>query len=96
MRSHSALANSVFVIGTGYLNCEYRKLGFTEDSTAQKSHLRECGNTLEKQPRPAGLDSHLVYEIEEVEKALCHEGETKIRENNTHDRISSSRELEIC
>ncbi|KAJ5443912.1 phosphoglycerate mutase family protein-like protein [Penicillium daleae] len=56
--------------GTGYLNCEYRKLEFTDDSNEKESHLRECGSTLEKQARPAGLDAHLIHEIEEVEKAL--------------------------
>ncbi|KAE8343330.1 hypothetical protein BDV24DRAFT_161767 [Aspergillus arachidicola] len=55
--------------GTGYLNCEYRKLEFTEDSNEAESHLRECGSTLEKHARPAGLDDHLFHEIEEVEKA---------------------------
>lgn len=40
----------------------------------KESHLRECGSTLEKQARPAGLDAHLIHEIEEVEKALwCEE-----------------------
>jgi hypothetical protein len=56
------------MIGTGYLNCEYRKLKFTEDSNEKESHLRECGSTLEKQPRPVGLDAHLIHEIEEMEK----------------------------
>lgn len=51
------------------MNCEYRKLEFTEDSSEGESHLRECGSTLEKQDRPAGLDSHVIHEIEEVEKA---------------------------
>ncbi|PLB48694.1 phosphoglycerate mutase family protein-like protein, partial [Aspergillus steynii IBT 23096] len=32
--------------GTGYLNCEYRKLEFTEDSNDKESHIRECGSTL--------------------------------------------------
>ncbi|KAJ5107650.1 phosphoglycerate mutase family protein-like protein [Penicillium angulare] len=53
--------------GTGYLNCEYRKLEFTEDSNEDESHLRECGNTLEKEARPAGLDAHVIHEIEAVE-----------------------------
>ncbi|KAJ5364403.1 phosphoglycerate mutase family protein-like protein [Penicillium cataractarum] len=55
--------------GTGYLNCEYRKLEFTEDSDKTESHLRECGSMLGKQARPAGLDDHLFHEIEKVEKA---------------------------
>ncbi|KAL2822255.1 histidine phosphatase superfamily [Aspergillus cavernicola] len=55
--------------GTGYLNCEYRKLEFTEDSTGKEAHLRESGSMLEKQSRPAGLDAHVIHEIEEVERA---------------------------
>ncbi|GLI72281.1 hypothetical protein PoHVEF18_000451 [Penicillium ochrochloron] len=42
---------------------------FTEDSNEEESHLRECGSTQEKQARPAGLDAHLIHEIDEVEKA---------------------------
>jgi hypothetical protein len=66
---HSSLADLYSLLGTGYLNCEYRKLEFTEDSNEKESHLRECGSALEKQARSAGLDAHLIHEIEEVEKA---------------------------
>lgn len=66
----SSLADPRSLLGTGYLNCEYRKLEFIEDSNEKESHLRECGSTLEKQARPAGLNAHLIHEIEEVEKAL--------------------------
>ncbi|KAJ5204600.1 phosphoglycerate mutase family protein-like protein [Penicillium cinerascens] len=55
--------------GTVYLNCEYRKLEFTEDSNGHEPHLRECGSMLEKQDRPIGLDAHVIHEIEEVERA---------------------------
>ncbi|KAJ5710432.1 phosphoglycerate mutase family protein-like protein [Penicillium malachiteum] len=48
--------------GTGYLNCEYRKLEFTEDSDEKESHLREYGSAKEKQARPAGLDAHVIDE----------------------------------
>ncbi|KAJ5279995.1 phosphoglycerate mutase family protein-like protein [Penicillium angulare] len=53
--------------GTGYLNCEYRKLEFTEDSNENESHLRECGSILEKEARPVGLDAHVIHEIGAVE-----------------------------
>ncbi|KAJ5737927.1 phosphoglycerate mutase family protein-like protein [Penicillium malachiteum] len=48
--------------GTGYANCEYRKLEFTEDSDEKESHIREYGSIKEKQARPAGLDAHVIEE----------------------------------
>ncbi|KAJ5090813.1 hypothetical protein N7532_009497 [Penicillium argentinense] len=56
--------------GTGYQNCEYRKLEFTPESNAEEAHLVEPGSSREKQGRAAGLDAHVVREIEEVENAI--------------------------
>lgn len=61
-------ANPFPPTGTGYLNCEYRKLEFTPDSSEEQATLVEYGSQLEKQARPVGLDSHLFLEIELVEK----------------------------
>ncbi|KAF9893501.1 hypothetical protein FE257_010813 [Aspergillus nanangensis] len=57
--------------GTGYQNCECRILEFVADSTEKGAHLRECGSVVEKQKRPAGLDSHVIRELEEVEGAVA-------------------------
>lgn len=65
---HSSLADPCSLAGTGYLNCEYRKLEFTDDPD-EESHLRERGSTPGKKAKLAGLDAHLIHEIEEVEKA---------------------------
>ncbi|ODM20813.1 hypothetical protein SI65_03866 [Aspergillus cristatus] len=55
--------------GTGYMNCEYRQYEFSDCSTAEDAHLVEIGVCREKVDRPAGLDAHVIHEIEEVEKA---------------------------
>jgi hypothetical protein len=59
----------LFFTGTGWRNCEWRHFEFTQDSTASDAHLTEVGNTQPKKDRPAGLDAHVIKEIEEVEKA---------------------------
>lgn len=55
--------------GTGWRNCEWRQFEFTQDSTASNAHLTEVGNTQPQKDRPAGIDAHVIKEIEEVEKA---------------------------
>lgn len=51
------------------MNCEYRQYEFSKDSTQDDVHLVEVGVCREKVDRPAGLDAHVIHEIEEVEKA---------------------------
>lgn len=51
------------------MNCECRQYEFSKDSTQDDAHLVEIGPPREKLGRPAGLDAHVIHEIEEVEKA---------------------------
>ena len=55
--------------GTGWRNCEWRQFEFTQDSNEADAHLTEVGYTQEKKDRAPGLDSHVIQEIEDVEKA---------------------------
>jgi hypothetical protein len=57
------------IAGTGWRNCEWRAFEFTQDSKAEDAHLSEVGNMQAKKDRAPGLDSHVIHEIEEVEKA---------------------------
>lgn len=57
------------LVGTGYFNCEYRKLDFTDDSKPEEAYLRESETAFAKQDRPAGVDAHIIQELEEVERA---------------------------
>lgn len=50
------------------MNCECRQYEFSKDSTQDDAHLVEIGPPREKLGRPAGLDAHVIHEIEEVEK----------------------------
>lgn len=53
---------------TGWRNCEWRQFEFTQDLNEADAHLTEVGNTQEKKERAPGLDSHVIQEIEDVEK----------------------------
>lgn len=69
-KNHHAMYLFLIVyIGTGYMNCEYRLYEFSKDSTQEDAHLVETGACRKKVDRPAGLDAHVIHEIEEVEKA---------------------------
>ncbi|KAI9933786.1 hypothetical protein ASPWEDRAFT_168061 [Aspergillus wentii DTO 134E9] len=57
--------------GTGFSNCEWRQYEFTRDSNGREAHLTESGSTREKQDMPAGVDAHIIHEIEGVEKVRC-------------------------
>lgn len=54
--------------GTAYENCEYRRFQFSEDSNKTKAHLVEHGGSKIKQGRPAGVHSHVLSGIEQIEK----------------------------
>ncbi|KAE8151902.1 histidine phosphatase superfamily [Aspergillus avenaceus] len=54
--------------GTGYMNCETRQYEFSSGSTQDDAHLVEVGISRERVDRPAGLDAHVIHEIDEIER----------------------------
>ncbi|KAL4876285.1 hypothetical protein BJY04DRAFT_223223 [Aspergillus karnatakaensis] len=53
---------------TGYWNCQYREFEFTDGSDAKEALVREVDSGRRILARPPGLDSHILVEIDSVEK----------------------------